>query len=276
MNSPKLLFFLLFLSFTSLELTGQQAQTGQFLINGDFSFFNNHDKSDRSVSQRTIAGESVPAYDYVFQQYASNLTANPRIHYFITEKWSVGVAFGFRHIVSKRFVDKYSLSETSEYVSFLVPSLVQNTTNLYSPKLEVARHWQLSKRLAINLTAVANWNWVILKIEEAEFLDLTKVEDVNNWNVSADGLDFKPSSGPITTDKSTKQSWSIGVFPQLRYAITNRFGLTAAIGGINLSQDVKDIDESFVKAAPNWSIQVNPSSWTFGLYGLLGGRANEE
>ncbi len=250
--------------------------TGQFLLNGDFSFFNNHDKSDRSINEQTISGELIPARDYVFQQYASNLTLNPRLHYFLNDKWSVGIAMGFRQIITRRFINEFMISAPSDYIAFSITSKVQNTAYNYSPKIEVSRNWKLNNKFSINLTGLVNWRWVTLIIDEAEELGLTKTDEVSTWSVSSDGLTYKVGDPESEQTKSKEQYWSIGLSPQLRFAITPRFGLSATIGGISLSQKVKDDTENFVRSAPNLGIIVNPNSWTLGVYGIFGGAKEEQ
>lgn len=178
---------------------------------------------------------------------------------------------GFRQVITRRFVDEIQINEPSEYIAFLIPSKVQSTIYSYSPKIEVARHWKINDRFSINLTGLANWRWVSLTIEETERLDLTLVDELSTWTASSDGLKFTPENPATEEVNSKEQYWAISLVPQLRYAVNSRFGLTAAFGGIELTQKVKDDVESFVRAAPTWAIRANPSTWTLGVYGIFGG-----
>ncbi|MFK7807873.1 MAG: hypothetical protein AB8F74_08765 [Saprospiraceae bacterium] len=271
----KSIFLLIF--FLSTQFLQAQVSAGQFLVNGEFSFFNNNSAIDRTVSSRTVAGILVPGYNYTLDQYSSNLTFTPRVHYFINQKWSVGLSFTLRKLLARRTVDEFQLEEQSEYVAFSVPLKTQSLVSSYSPKMEIARHWQLNKRFAINLTGVLNWRWSSTEVINILSLSLpVKVEELNGSEVSEDGLTIKPNDGSESSETTKEQYWSVQVFPQLRFAITPRLGLTANMGGLTLSQQVKDDAEDFVRSAPNWSIQVNPGTWSLGAYLLIGsGRVTE-
>jgi hypothetical protein len=260
------LFYLLLYSLPSFA----QINAGQWLLNGDLSFFNNHATDERTVSERTISGEFIPALTYDFQQYVHNLTLNPAAHYFLTPKWSAGVSLGFRQIITNRFVQSFDAETSSTYIAFSVPAISKNTTYSYAPKAEVGRHWNVNNKFAISLYGALQWQWVVVNMEHADDLPLTKVADLTTWSSSNNGLTYTSVKPVLETDQSTVQNWIVSVTPQIRYAINSRFGLSASLGGIQLSQRFKDDSATFVRAKPGWSVDINPRSWGFGVYGVLG------
>jgi hypothetical protein len=251
------LFFLLLYSVAA----SAQINTGQWLLNGDLSFFNNHSSDERTVSEKTISGEVIPMLTYDFQQYVHNLTLNPAAHYFLSPKWSAGGALGFRQIITNRFVKFFEAETSSTYIAFNIPAISKNTTYSYAPKAEIGRHWNVNQKFAISLYGALQWQWVTLLIEDAEALPLTKVSELNTWRNSNNGLTYTSEDPLIEKEKSNVQNW---------IAISSRFGLSATLGGIQLSQRIKDDSPTFVKAKPDWSVDINPRNWAFGVYGVLG------
>ncbi len=270
---PTLLFALLVFSVNTLLA---QIAPGQILLNGNASFFSNHSVSEGFVPPIGIGTGTIPAFNYEQKQDVYNLTLAPRAHYFLSEKWSVGLGFGWRRIVNDRTIPSVNAQEVSTLFMFSRQTKNKVTTASYAPRLEVARHWYFGKRLCINVFASAGWQLLRIKRETSTTLPVaTSVISLEGWTVSPNGLQFTPLNDNLMTTTDTDQYWLLDLSPQIRYAFAKRFGATATFGGFSISQEFKSTSAGFQKAAPNIGININPSTWTFGLYYLFGDHPNE-
>ena len=265
----KYLFIFWFCSFVSFACTGQYFP-GQILLNGNASWIGTQSITDREVSANSINGEFIPAYKYEQIQDYFNFTLAPKAHYFFSEKWSAGLGFGFRKIVSDRYIPSVILEETTDFVSFSVVTKNKSTTLSYAPQVEIARYWMIGEKLSVNLTGYMSWQLLTLRQEESDFLSFTPVSELTNWTMSDDGLRYSPTNKELETTNNEDQFWYLGIYPQLRYFFTPRFGMTAIIGGVSVSQEYKSTQADFIKAKPVLSVGINSSTWTFGLYYIFG------
>ena len=262
--------FLLLIPVLCWSQNRAQLKAGQVLVNGNASFFSGHSVNDGSTFPLVIDGMSVPAFTYERKQDYYNTTLAPKAHYFLNERWSMGLGFGWRYLVNKRHIPSISATETPVNIAFSPTTRFISTIHSYSPRVEVIRHWSVGKRCVLMLGSFAGWQFEIHKQEQSAPLQVITVADLTGWDVSNNGLQFTPVDQPLTTTRDKEKTWFAGIFPQIRYAITPRFGASAVVGGLIMSQRYDSTQPDFNRAAPDLTLNFNPTTWTFGLFYVFG------
>ncbi len=269
MSNMKPFQVIFLLIFFCCNIAVAQNEKGQVLLNGNTSFFTNNSVKGGDVSASVVDGVAIPAFSYEQKQDVYNLTLAPKAHYFLSSKWSIGLGFGWRRIVNDRYISSIEAEEVPTHILFTRQTKNKSTTSSYSPQLECARHWGLGEHLTITLSSYLGWQYVQLKQETSVSLPLTAVSNLDSWEVSENGLRFSPQHQDLEHNTTNEQLWFLGLYPQLRYNFTEHFGMTAIFGGIGLLQEYENSDTDFIKAKPALSVNLNPSSWTFGLFWIF-------
>ena len=272
MRTSSIFASLLLLLFLQPYNSEAQEKSTFLLLEGFASYRDNHRADQRDYPATVISGQNIPAIDYQLQQYTRKMIFAPAVHYFFDERWSVGLSLYFQKTLTQRSVPNFQLHEESDFVAFPVPALTKETSLFSQPNITVGRHWKIYQRFIISLQSFVAWQWLRLQSSSSPRLDFSPVANLEDWKPSPDGLSFKAVNPPLeNTGGYIDQSWILGFYPQLRYYITARFGLTAKEGAFQLSQKIKSDRDDFLKAKPNWTLELNPETWRFGLFVLFRG-----
>ncbi|ADQ80257.1 hypothetical protein Palpr_2121 [Paludibacter propionicigenes WB4] len=204
---------------------------------------------------------------------SNNLTISPNIGYFVSDNFAIGIGLEYISLsssntaltgiefdyIKKNLVNKI-IDESSSKWKELAPTLFAKYIIPVSDKLSFSlkakfSHGLLTDDIAINSTTI---------------------------NYDDKGSVSSQTSSTVVSEKPSKQTNRFSISPEFQYLITNKIGLQINFTGfsynsipvINPSFEQKD-DGNFYHVVnygtqKTTSFTINPSSWSFGVFFLLG------
>ena len=241
-----------------------QYNQGKIYIDGNVNY--NNDNSNVPTDQIGIPKETK----------STNIIISPNIGYFIANNLAIGVGVEYKSLFNSTNGDNF-LFNNYDGSKVVVSEVISSKWKELAPTIFAKYIIPVSDKLSFSLKAKFSHGLVTDEISDSPTSTMYdtqgKVTDVKNPTV----LSEKPS----------KQTNRFNISPEFQYLITDKIGLQINFTGfsynsvpvINPRYESNDgvtftpvIDYGTQKTT---SFNINPSSWSFGVFILLGGKNSE-
>ena len=241
-----------------------QYKRGSIYIDGNVTYTND-------LTNNNVTLVSVPA-----EVKSRNLVVSPNIGYFLADNFVLGVGLNYRSIFGSSSGLNYVDNE-KDSVTYM--SDIRSTKwNEFAPVIFAKYIFPITDKLSLSLKA--KFSHGLVK-DEISINSTTKVEDLQG-NL----LVQRPSN--FATEKPSGQTNRFNLSPEVQYLITNKIGLQVNFTGFSynsvpvITPTYEAIDNGngynikiYSGTQKTTTFSINPSSWSFGLFVLLGGQSSK-
>ncbi len=253
---------LIFVLFLFTLVSSAQYKRGSVYIDGNVNFSN--DVSNNNVMQVSVPGEVK----------SKNLVVSPNIGYFVADNFVLGIGLDYRSVFGSSSGLNYVDNE-KDSVTYM--SDVRSTKwNELAPVIFAKYIFPITDKLSFALKA--KFSHGLVK-KEILINSTTVVEDLQ-------GALLVQRPSVFATEKPSGQTNRFNLSPEFQYLITNRIGLQVNFTGFSYNS-VPVITPDYVPIGhgdgynikvysgtqKTTTFSINPSSWSFGLFVLLGGQS---
>ena len=241
-----------------------QYNQGKIYIDGAVNY--NNDNSNVPTDKTGITNETK----------STNIIISPNIGYFIANNFAIGVGLEYKFLNNSTKGD-YFLVNNKDGSKVIVSEVISSKWNELAPTIFAKYIIPVSDKLSFSLKAKFSHGLVTDEISDSPTSTMYdpqgKVTDVTN--------------STVLSEKPSKQTNRFNISPEFQYLITDKIGLQINFTGfsynsvpvINPRYESNDgvtfnsiIDYGTQKTT---SFNINPSSWSFGVFILLGGKNSE-
>lgn len=236
-----------------------QYNQGKIYIDGSV----NYNNDNMSVATLQVGG--------TIKQTNNNIIVSPNIGYFVSDNFAIGIGVEYKSLSSANtsltnsdFTNKVLMSqvfdETSHKWNEIAPSFFAKYIIPISDKLSFSLKAKFSHGLVTDDVSV---NSTII-------------------NYDAQGGISNQTTSKVVSEKPSKQTNRFNLSPEFQYLITDKIGLQVNFTGFSynsvpvINNAYQTIDGTSFYNIVNYGTQkttsftINPSSWSFGVFFLLG------
>lgn len=207
---------------------------------------------------------------------SNNLIISPSIGYFVANNFAVGVGLEYQSLSNTTT----GLTYINRYLGTLDYKIFDTSSNKWkeiAPSIFAKYIIPVSDKLSFSLKA---------KFSHGLLTDNVSISS-NKINFNAQGAVISDSLSNVINEKPSKQTNRFNLSFGLQYLITSKVGLQVNFAGlsyssipvINSAYETNDGGEfNYVVnygTQKTTSFNINPSSWSFGVFVLLGGKNSE-
>jgi outer membrane protein len=202
-----------------------------------------------------------------------NLILSPNVGYFVANNFAIGVGLEYQSLYNT----KTSITESSFNSGILDHQIFDITSskwNELAPTVFAKYIFPISDKISFSLKAKFSHGL------------LTDEVSVNSTTINYDtqGKITNQTTGSVLSDKPSKQTNRFSLSPEFQYLITDKIGLQVNFTGLSynsvpvINQSYETLDGVTFNNVINYGTEktttfnINPSSWSFGLFILLGGK----
>lgn len=238
-----------------------QYNQGKIYIDGNVNY--NNDNSNLATFQVGSATKST----------ATNLIISPNIGYFVADNFALGVGVEYKSLSSSNTM----LTNSDFSNKVLISQIFDESSskwNEIAPTLFAKYIFPISDKLSFSLKAKFSHGLV------------TDDVTVNSTTIEYDaqGSITNQTTSKVVGEKPSKQTNRFNISPEFQYLITDKIGLQINFTGFSynsvpvINNAYQTSDGSVFNNVVNYGTQkttsfnINPSSWSFGIFVLLGGK----
>ena len=254
----KICSLIIILSAFYLAASAQYTQ-GKIYIDGSVNYNNDN---------MNVATQAVGA---ATKSTSNNLIISPNIGYFVSDNFAIGVGLEYKSLSSSN-----TTLTNSNYTNSALTSQIfdesSNKWNELAPTLFAKYIIPVSDKLSFSLKAKFSHGLVTDNVT----INSTTV------NYDAQGNGTNQPTSTIVSEKPSKQTNRFNLSPEFQYLITDKVGVQVNFTGLNynsvpvINNAYQTTDGSNFSQKINYGTQksisfsINPSSWSFGVFFLLG------
>jgi hypothetical protein len=202
---------------------------------------------------------------------SNNLTISPSIGYFVANNLAVGIGLEYKSLSNSNTTLTESVF-ANQVLDHNVYDLTSSKWKELAPSIFAKYILPISDKLSFSIMAKFSHGLV------------TDEMSVNSTTISFDG---KVSTSEVVSEKPSKQTNRFNISPEFQYLITNKIGLKVNFTGLSynslpvINHSYETVDGTRFSNVVNYgsqkttSFNINPSSWSFGVFILLGGKNSE-
>jgi hypothetical protein len=207
---------------------------------------------------------------------STNFIVSPSIGYFVANNFAVGIGLEYKSLFSSNttLTESFFNSGVLERQTYDVTS---SKWKELAPSIFVKYIFPISDKLSFSLNA---------KFSHGLLTDEMSVNSTT-INYNPQGGVLNQTTADVVTEKPSKQTNRFNISPEFLYLITNKIGLKVNFTGFSynsvpvISHSYETVDGTRFSNVVNYGTQkttsfnINPSSWSFGVFILLGGKNSE-
>ena len=240
-----------------------QYNQGKIYIDGNVNY--NNDNSNVPTNQIGIPIDTK----------STNIIISPNIGYFIANNFAIGVGIEYKSLSNSTYGANF-LFNNQDGSKVIVSEVISSKWNELAPTIFAKYIIPVSDKLSFSLKAKFSHGLVTDEISDSPTTVTTTVAG-----------QVTITNPTVLSEKPSKQTNRFNISPEFQYLITDKIGLQINFTGfsynsvpvINPRYESNDgvtfnpvIDYGTQKTT---SFNINPSSWSFGVFILLGGKNSE-
>lgn len=236
----KVLLLLAIVFCSSIKINAQDLK-GSFYIDGNINF-------SKDFSSSVYPGNTGQSAELV----QKNFGVNPNFGYGIGDRFLVGLGINYQ----RSRAESLQIPPSNSTGYSVATTKIDYTTKLLAPSLFIKY-----------LTSIGDRIFFSIKLN-LEYGKETYKNNVASYNFSANSNAGGYANPTVTKffAKSSTNHYGASLSPELLFLLTKNVGLHANFNGFNF----RKTDAFAIKKTEEYSFNLNPSNWTFGVFVLLG------